>query len=184
MFPSIHKGRGFTMIELMVAVAIIALLSAVILATVSGTKIRTRDAERLSDIAQIIRALELYNSENGQYPPREVARTNNDPTCGNAQWDLLASDLAPYIEIPCDPLGLQTNYLYYYDADVADGYQTYGLMVRLESPGNFSKASGDAGFSSYGTNGSYYEVGQQPSYCASKSQNWWESSAFVCQTSN
>lgn len=64
----IQKKSGFTIIELMVVVAIIGLLSSVILASLNGARVKARDAKRLSEKQQIKLALELAYDDLGQYP--------------------------------------------------------------------------------------------------------------------
>ncbi|MFA6460609.1 MAG: prepilin-type N-terminal cleavage/methylation domain-containing protein [Patescibacteria group bacterium] len=59
---------GFTLIELLVVVGIIGVLATLVtiaFRTVSGSG---RDARRISDVAQIQRALEIYKNDNGIYP--------------------------------------------------------------------------------------------------------------------
>lgn len=62
------RVRGFTLIELLVVISIIALLSSVVLASVNSSRIKARDAKRLSDRRQIRLALELLFDQNGSYP--------------------------------------------------------------------------------------------------------------------
>jgi prepilin-type N-terminal cleavage/methylation domain-containing protein len=62
------KLRGFTLIELLVVIAIIALLTGIILTSLTGSKAKARDAERVSDINQLQLALELYFDRCHQYP--------------------------------------------------------------------------------------------------------------------
>ena len=61
--------HGFTLIELLVVIAIIGMLSAVVIASVSGARAKGFDARRLTDIKQLQLALDLYNETNGHYPP-------------------------------------------------------------------------------------------------------------------
>jgi prepilin-type N-terminal cleavage/methylation domain-containing protein len=63
-----QDSRGFTLIELLVVIAIIGLLSSVVLASLNSSRVKSRDARRLSDIKSVSTALELYYSENKQYP--------------------------------------------------------------------------------------------------------------------
>jgi prepilin-type N-terminal cleavage/methylation domain-containing protein len=62
------KNTGFTLIELLVTIAIIAILTAIITANFSTARSRSRDAKRISDIANIQLALSLYFDRCNQYP--------------------------------------------------------------------------------------------------------------------
>lgn len=63
--------RGFTIIELLVVAAIIALLAGIVLSMLSTSKRRGEDAGTKQTLHQIRNALELYNSDNGNYPPED-----------------------------------------------------------------------------------------------------------------
>lgn len=60
--------RGFTLIELLVVIAIIGLLSAIVLAALSTARANSRNAARLSDINQYVKAAEIYFDQYGYYP--------------------------------------------------------------------------------------------------------------------
>lgn len=60
--------RGYTLIEMLIVVSIIALLSGAILASVRQGRIKARDAKRKSDLRQIQTALALYYDTYGNYP--------------------------------------------------------------------------------------------------------------------
>jgi prepilin-type N-terminal cleavage/methylation domain-containing protein len=60
--------KGFTLIELLVVMSIIALLTSVILTSLSGVRSKARDTRRLGDVRQVATALELYRTTNGTYP--------------------------------------------------------------------------------------------------------------------
>jgi len=68
MFKNIKTKRGFTLIELLVVIAIIGILSSVVLASLNTARVKARDARRISDIRQIQLALEVYYSDNNNYP--------------------------------------------------------------------------------------------------------------------
>lgn len=60
--------RGFTLVELMVAVSIIAVLSTVGVTAFSKAQVRARDTTRKNDLRQIQTALDLYYEDKHEYP--------------------------------------------------------------------------------------------------------------------
>lgn len=101
---------GFTLIEILVAVSIVAVIS--ITATVSFGSVRSklRDSQRISDIKKIVVALEKYRRLNGGYPScltgTEGYTNGSSYTCDYMdKWDsCLGEKLKPYLnEMPSDP---------------------------------------------------------------------------------
>lgn len=66
------NNKGFTLIEMLVVVAIIGLLSSTILVGLSGARSKARDARRISDLRQIQTGLENYYVENNQSYPQTL----------------------------------------------------------------------------------------------------------------
>ncbi|HNX10723.1 MAG TPA: FISUMP domain-containing protein [bacterium] len=62
------KKTGFSLVEMLVALFIIGLISAIVSVSVSSFRQKSRDTERMSDIKQIQAALELYRQSEGSYP--------------------------------------------------------------------------------------------------------------------
>ena len=62
------KQRGFTLIEILIVVAIIGILSSVILIGLGSARARARDARRIADLKEVQNALELYYGKAGMYP--------------------------------------------------------------------------------------------------------------------
>src|SRR3989344_4045995 len=60
--------KGFTIIELTVALSVIAVLSAVSFVFFSSSATKSRDARRETDIKEIQQALGLYATNIGKYP--------------------------------------------------------------------------------------------------------------------
>ncbi|MBI3486079.1 type II secretion system protein [Candidatus Daviesbacteria bacterium] len=62
------KRQGFTLIELMVAITIVAVISAIGYISYSAAQISSRDARRKQDLRALATALEVYHQANGRYP--------------------------------------------------------------------------------------------------------------------
>lgn len=71
------KINGFTLIELLVVIAIIGILSAIVLASLNGARLRSKDAKRLSDISQLQLALELFYDSCKRFPVAPLATGDN-----------------------------------------------------------------------------------------------------------
>ena len=63
-----NTRKGFTLIEILIVVAIIAILASVVLVGLGPTQQAGRDARRISDLSEIQNGLELYYNAKGQYP--------------------------------------------------------------------------------------------------------------------
>jgi prepilin-type N-terminal cleavage/methylation domain-containing protein len=61
-------SRGFTIVELLVVIVIIAILAAVSIATYNGAQVRAENTKTLAGIDQVGKTLALYKTVNGKYP--------------------------------------------------------------------------------------------------------------------
>ena len=97
------RGRGgFSLIEVMVVVVIIALLAGVVGLSVSGFTDRGRQTKAKADLANIASAIKSYYADHGQYPdasegiealvPDYLEQTSNDPWGGSYQYELPGVD--------------------------------------------------------------------------------------------
>ncbi|MEI8067762.1 MAG: type II secretion system protein [Candidatus Shapirobacteria bacterium] len=64
----INKRKGFSLIELLVVISIIAVLTAVLVANFMGARERARDAQKISDLESLKGALRLYYNDHQNYP--------------------------------------------------------------------------------------------------------------------
>ncbi|OGH58871.1 MAG: hypothetical protein A2725_03935 [Candidatus Magasanikbacteria bacterium RIFCSPHIGHO2_01_FULL_33_34] len=128
--------KGFTLIELLVVIAIIGLLSTLAVVALSSAREKARDSKRLSDLKQIQTALELYYTDNSEYPATAVGGTF---TLGDgATADCLdgggitgACATAPtYMGlVPSDPQTGTTDYVY---QDNSGDTSAYDIRATLE----------------------------------------------------
>ncbi|OHA85132.1 MAG: hypothetical protein A2408_00825 [Candidatus Yonathbacteria bacterium RIFOXYC1_FULL_52_10] len=145
--------KGFTLIELLVVISIIGLLSSVVLSSLNTARSKGRDAQRISDLTQLQKALALYYDQNGRYPNTSGFCTSYDE-CSSAQGAWSSTDIAVnplyavvaggfISKLPIDPKNTPANnvlqttasdYSYYYSTSGTN--QTYDLVARLENAGN------------------------------------------------
>ena len=152
--PTSHyKKRGFTIVEIIVVLVILALLVVGAVPFLGRAQADARDDRRETDIAAITAALERYYQDNGEYPRGEGSSVINGSwsTTADNSWDQLSSKLVPkYInELPGDPSGetgkgaLSRGLAYDYYANSSKLYsscgkearQTYILLYNFEGRG-------------------------------------------------
>ncbi len=77
--------RGFTFLELMVVVAVLAILASLIIPNFVGRAEDAKKTQAVIQIREIMKALELYRLDNGSYPSTEqglkalVEKPTGDP---------------------------------------------------------------------------------------------------------
>ncbi len=108
------KQRGFVLVELLVVIIFIALLASLILMSLNQARKKARDTERLSEMDQIILALEFFYDNNGRYPGSADGISNSGEFVGDG--GAFENALAPYMtSVPGDPIHDGTTYYYAYD---------------------------------------------------------------------
>ncbi|MBV8639363.1 MAG: prepilin-type N-terminal cleavage/methylation domain-containing protein [Candidatus Eremiobacteraeota bacterium] len=95
--------RGFTLIEMMIVVAIIAILVAILVPNFMKARAQAQTAACEANLKEIATALELYQTDHQQYP-NVTAATNVTSTEPN---------IGPYLrQTPIDPVAPSGNYTY------------------------------------------------------------------------
>ncbi|TSC60576.1 MAG: putative General secretion pathway protein GspG [Parcubacteria group bacterium LiPW_15] len=121
----LSRRKGFTLIEMLIVVAIIGILASVVVIGIGPAQQRARDSRRASDLKQIQTSLELFYNKNGKYPT------------GGTDAEMAWADFATAIttagigvnKIPDDPINNATN-KYQYGAS-GDG-TVYVLKATME----------------------------------------------------
>jgi competence protein ComGC len=113
--------KGVTLIEMVLILAVVAVLATMLAITVSHSVRRGNDAKRLADMKVLIAAFEFFYNDHGRYP------NNSDdgiPNSGQVVGLSLAIDtvLGSYVEglVPQDPImdavqPVNAGYYYAYD---------------------------------------------------------------------
>ncbi len=66
--------KGFTLVELLLVVLIIAVLASIVVPRMSGAAAEAKDSKDAANWANLVRALELYAANNdGAYPANQTA---------------------------------------------------------------------------------------------------------------
>lgn len=112
------RSGGFTLVELIIVIAIIGILASIVLLGLNESRAKSRDVARVSDVQQIELALALYREQSGSYP-------------------VALSELSPAFlpVVPTDPFSGDD---YVYEFSTAEGFL---LTTTLESR---TTDSGDA----------------------------------------
>ena len=128
-----RKQRGFTLVELLVVIAIIGILSAIVLASMSGARSKGRDAKRVADLKQLQLALQLYYDGNDNYP--QLSGDVGAAVTGGTVLRTLTTGTNNYIStLPSDPLSSsEYAYLALPSACTGPACIDYVLTAQLES---------------------------------------------------
>ncbi len=124
--------KGFTLIEIMVVIAIIGILSAVVLTSLESSKAKARDSNRLGDLKSLSEAVQNYWQDNNYLFPSENSDGSiasgyslyNDP---KFESYFNTSSGAP--TVPADP---STKQPYDYLLTVTNGVPSYCIGAVME----------------------------------------------------
>lgn len=141
---TIKSSRGFSLIEILVVIAIIGILSTIVFASMQQARKKSRDADRISDISQLEAALHTYAITYGRYP------SSADGTCyyynsfaANGCLKVLVT-AGLFTSLPTDPLnGTYTgaphsDQMYFYDNWCLDNNINSDQQYRLWGNGELN----------------------------------------------
>ncbi len=143
-----ESNRGFTLIEMLVVLAIMGILSGIIITNLSSAKSKARDSRRVSDISHLQLALQMYLDRCGKYPPnvtteaggggvgmdnRAVGQGGTSTTCNREKSTGGYYSMSDFIAtIPSQPSTINGMTVYAYIIDPIKPY-SYVLFTPLES---------------------------------------------------
>jgi len=131
------NNKAFTLIEIMISIAIISILSGLLLSVINikGIKAKTRDSQRISDLEKVRTALELYFTDYRAYPVGSgsgwygVSSLNSALVNGGYINGLPSDPVNSTLGAPCDASDTAYGYLYKSDATGTK----YVLTSRMET---------------------------------------------------
>lgn len=171
---------GFTIVELLIVIVVIAILAAIVIVAYNGIQGRARDSRRVQDMKTIVKGLEIYKTNNGSYPAPVS-------TTGAAGWEVSTDGTSPtnflsalisstngISKVPVDPTNTgvagdlapaasKNNFEYFYyryaagdnGCDSARGaYYVLGI-ARMDGVASGQNSPGSPGFVCTGRNWSY-----------------------------
>lgn len=107
---SFFVKSGFSLIELIVVIAIVSILSGIVYASFGGARAAARDDVRKSDLKQLQLAVETYRAQNGQYPAAGCGTATNSFTAVDCE-DYILNLVPDFIsKLPKDPSGVSYQY--------------------------------------------------------------------------
>lgn len=128
-----ERKLGFTLIELVVAMAIIAVIAGTIWGNFFPSLRKGRDTRRKEDLQSIARALELYYNDSGSYPNS----TNPLPNWGLAFNNPSNQSVIYMQKLPNDPSYPNKSYCYLSDNN-GTYYKIYADLENMNDAEVFS----------------------------------------------
>lgn len=126
---SLQKEKGFTLVEIMIVVAIIALLAAIAIPNVLRGRATANESAAIGNVRALVNGLEMYRATNNEYPDDWQADlyTDAEPDYGPPSFDLdlgTGDDVQGYSYVYAQ--GSATTYdLDVYPAGTSDGTKAF-----------------------------------------------------------
>ena len=148
-----EKVKGFTMIELLIVIAIIGILSVVGLSSFTFSIQKARDSQRKNDLDLIAKAVLAWSNDFGEFPDDdgagklEACDYDNSLPFTACSWGLSMSAFTNggsqlYLsKLPADP---SSSYSYYYKK-TTDGFALFSVLENINDLHYHADAGSDDG---------------------------------------
>lgn len=147
-FKNMQKNKAFTLIDILISVAIVSLLSSIVLFNVTEGKSKAEDSHMTMESGQVATALELYKLDNNGFTPLSVQSVGYSPTPhpeGSDNYNVAMGTLVAegYLEeLPRSPSG--SSYAY---GESEDGKSAvFVANTNTDKDENICKTVGNSNF--------------------------------------
>jgi len=136
-----NANRGFTLIELMIVVAIIAIISAIAIPNLLRSRVQTNESAAIGNLRTIVSAQTAYQATNYTFATDFPTLTAANPAFLDGDWDpahggylfVLGGDANNFtLNANAKSYGVTGNHGYYTDAS---GVIRYAVMSDADSSG-------------------------------------------------
>ncbi len=125
-----NKQKGFSLIELLIVVAIILIIAAIAIPNLLRSKMAANEASAVGSLRSINTACVIYSTSYGQYPPTLASL---GPPAAGAQATAATADVLDSVL----SAGTKSGYVFAYAAVAGAGglFQTYTVLADPQVPG-------------------------------------------------
>jgi prepilin-type N-terminal cleavage/methylation domain-containing protein len=112
LFKILYSIKGFTLVELLVVIAVLGFIGTAGIVIVGQSVNKGRDAERRNNLKQLRIALEAYFADFGSYPSTGGALWGESSAYGSKKTNYITGLTPKYIgKLPNDPISGKSNTL-------------------------------------------------------------------------
>lgn len=152
-----QKTQGFTIVELLVVIVVIAILAAVSIVAYNGIQNRANDTAVQSDITNLAKQIEVHRALEGELPPggRTYIAGGHDNGTGQGLTSLINTfpDISFSVARSAydEPTGSSVNIIYCTGPSTTTGEHVFAIMSRSKSQQAYVYRSASGGLAAVGS---------------------------------
>lgn len=123
----LKHNSGFTLVELMVVMVILAVMASIMWSNFSNSVIKGKDSRRKQDLQSVAKSIELYYNDMRMYP------TPSQVDWGQALVNPNSSSVIYMQKLPSEVTG--SDYPYCYQSDDGSYYKIYAKLENTNDTG-------------------------------------------------